>query len=207
MFWGCSKLKKLNLTCFETANVKSMTYMFSGCSGLTELKVTNFDTSNVTYMGYMYYGCSSLTELNVTGFDTSDVTRMDGMFYGCSSLKELDVSGFQVSKVSSKGDFMNAEGTINGEPWEEFFKKQKELSLLFPKTQEVTITTPDLSFRVILQGLENREVKWSSLDEQIATVDENGVVTALGKGVTTILFEYRYDGNNYKAGIIIRCDW
>ena len=32
--------------------------MFSGCSSLKELNLSNFNTNNVTDMSYMFYGCS-----------------------------------------------------------------------------------------------------------------------------------------------------
>ena len=45
------------------------------------------------------------------------------------------------------------------------------------------------------------EVKWSSADESIATVDQNGFVVATGKGNTTITAENA--GNKYTATVII----
>ena len=32
--------------------------MFNGCSSLKELNLSNFNTNNVTYMRYMFNGCS-----------------------------------------------------------------------------------------------------------------------------------------------------
>jgi len=40
-----------------------MNSMFSGCSSLKELNLSSFNTNNVTDMGYMFEGCSSLKEL------------------------------------------------------------------------------------------------------------------------------------------------
>ena len=61
-----------------------MGYMFHGCSSLKELNLSNFNTNNVTYMGYIFSKCSSLRELNLSNFNTNNVTDMGGMFYGCS---------------------------------------------------------------------------------------------------------------------------
>ena len=58
--------------------------MFYGCSSLKELNLSNFNTNNVTNMGYMFYGCSALKELNLSNFNTDNVTYMEGMFRGCS---------------------------------------------------------------------------------------------------------------------------
>ena len=61
-----------------------MSYMFSGCSSLKELNLSNFNTNNVINMYGMFKGCSSLKELNISNFNTNNVTNMEGMFYGCS---------------------------------------------------------------------------------------------------------------------------
>ena len=58
--------------------------MFSGCSSLKELNLSNFNTNNVTNMNSMFSGCSSLKELNLSNFNTNNVTNMRWMFSGCS---------------------------------------------------------------------------------------------------------------------------
>ena len=35
-----------------------MRYMFNGCSSLKELNLSNFNTNNVTNMRGMFFGCS-----------------------------------------------------------------------------------------------------------------------------------------------------
>ena len=58
--------------------------MFDGCSSLKKLNISNFNTNNVTKMGCMFRGCSSLKELNLSNFNTNNVTNMNYMFEGCS---------------------------------------------------------------------------------------------------------------------------
>ena len=58
--------------------------MFCGCSSLKELNLSNFNTNNVTNMFVMFLDCSSLKELNLSNFNTNNVTNMSGMFSGCS---------------------------------------------------------------------------------------------------------------------------
>jgi len=89
MFYGCRNLISLDLSNFDTSNVRSMYYMFDACSNLKTLDLSHWDTSNVTDMGYMFSGCSSLTSLDVSKFDTSNVTDMNGMFSRCSSLETI----------------------------------------------------------------------------------------------------------------------
>ena len=100
MFNGCSALKSLDLTNFNTAKVTNMSFMFHGCSALTSLDLTNFNTANVTDMSFMFNGCSALTSLDLTNFNTAKVTYMDYMFNGCSALTSLDLTNFNTAKVT-----------------------------------------------------------------------------------------------------------
>ena len=52
-------------------------------------------------------------------------------------------------------------------------------------------------------GIEAEDVQWSSDDEDVATVDENGKVTAVGEGTCEITAEY--DGE--EAVCIVRCQF
>jgi len=89
MFYGCKKLKTLDVSHFDTKNVEYMSYMFWGCSTLTTLDVSHFDTRNVKNMTSMFAACQALTSLNVCGFDISNVTAMGGMFTYCTALKTI----------------------------------------------------------------------------------------------------------------------
>lgn len=61
----------------------------SGCSGLKELNVSSFNTAKVTNMGRMFAYCDSLSELNLSNFNTSAVTAKSRMFEHCISLKTI----------------------------------------------------------------------------------------------------------------------
>ncbi|MBQ4206999.1 MAG: BspA family leucine-rich repeat surface protein, partial [Clostridia bacterium] len=63
----------------------SMYEMFYGCSGLKSLDLSKFNTSLVNDMNNMFYGCENLESLDLSNFDTSLVTNMNNMF---SSLKK-----------------------------------------------------------------------------------------------------------------------
>ena len=47
MFYNCSSLKYLDLSNFNTRNVKNMTFMFSTCPSLEKLNLSQFRTDNV----------------------------------------------------------------------------------------------------------------------------------------------------------------
>lgn len=100
MLFGCTKLRKVDTTGWDTSNVTNMSNMFSCCYYLESLDLSNFNTSNVTDMDSMFSGCNSLASLDLSNFDTSKVTNMLGMFSVCSNLVLLDLSNFNTSKVT-----------------------------------------------------------------------------------------------------------
>ena len=56
--------------------------------------------------------------------------------------------------------------------------------------KELTFNGPNQGVTVKINGLSNKEVKWSSEDESVATVDENGRILNTGKGTTYIVVKY-----------------
>ena len=65
--------------------------MFSGCSSLTNINLSNFNTNNVKYMSWMFNGCSSLTNINLSNFNTNNVKDMSDMFFECKKLKKNNI--------------------------------------------------------------------------------------------------------------------
>ena len=57
-----------------------MSSMFFNCYSLTSLNLSNFNTNNVKNMSYMFYNCSSLISLNLSNFNTNNVKNMKYMF-------------------------------------------------------------------------------------------------------------------------------
>jgi len=73
--------------------VTSMYGMFSGCSGLRTLDLSGFNTSKVKNMGSMFYNCSGLTAIyRGSGWSTAKVTSGSSMFTGCTSLPNYSSS-------------------------------------------------------------------------------------------------------------------
>ncbi|WP_295157501.1 BspA family leucine-rich repeat surface protein, partial [uncultured Ruminococcus sp.] len=108
MFYYCNSLPKLDLSSFDTSNVKSMDSMFSFCNYLPTLDLSNFDTSNVKTMDGMFALCESLKTLDLSSFDTSNVTNMKSMFRECTGLTKLDLSGFDTSNVTDMSNMFNS---------------------------------------------------------------------------------------------------
>ena len=65
MFEGCSSLKNLDLSNFNTDNVTHMNDMFNKCSSLTNINLSNFNTNNVIYMSCIFEGCKILNKNNI----------------------------------------------------------------------------------------------------------------------------------------------
>ena len=56
--------------------------MFHGCSSIKKLNLSNFNTNNVINMAYMFYNCRALRELNIS-FNTNNVMDKNSMFKKC----------------------------------------------------------------------------------------------------------------------------
>jgi len=85
-----------------------MGFMFRGCSSLKKLDLSKFETNEVTNMRFMFYNCSFLTKLDLPNFDTNNVTTMVGMFYGCEKLEGLEFKdNFKTEKVTDMSCFMD----------------------------------------------------------------------------------------------------
>ena len=98
-FYGCYSLKELDLSSFNTENVKNMKGIFFGCNNLAKIKLSNLNTNNVEDISEMFNGCHSLKDIDLTNFNTSKVTNMESMFSGCKSLKKINLSNFNFKKV------------------------------------------------------------------------------------------------------------
>ena len=107
MFQNCKTLTKLDLSGWNTSEVKEISSMFYGCSSLQTLDVSGWDTSKLKYMSSVFFNCKSLTQLDVSNWDTSNVTNMSSVFYHCYALTQLDVSGWNTSKVTDMHSVFN----------------------------------------------------------------------------------------------------
>ena len=113
LFLGiCWGFKTLDLSGWNTSNVKNMSEMFSYCNSLKSLDLSGWNTSDVESMSGMFRECKNLKSLDLSGWDTSNVDNMSCMFSGCNNLESLDLSGWNTSKVYDKG----MSGMFNGCP-------------------------------------------------------------------------------------------
>ena len=227
MFYHCNSLTNLDLSSFDTSNVREMGVMFSGCESLINLDLSSFDTSNVTVMGGMFYGCESLINLDLSSFDTSNVTDMGYMFASCESLTNLDLSSFDTSNVTEMSRMFNGCNCLEVLKTPKINNVSVELPLaMYDKDGNTYTDLPILSESIVLASSQqlagetsnpvsgikfdkdtviikkgssekliatvlpntafNKNLNWSSSDENVATVNENGLVTAVSEGSADI---------------------
>ena len=89
------QITTLDLSCFDTSNVRSMRWMFYNSQKLAEIKfnkadgTTGFDTSAAESIRAMFSNCQRLTQLDMSGFDTSKVRDMSYLFEKCYSMTDI----------------------------------------------------------------------------------------------------------------------
>ena len=101
MFYNCTNLEYIDLSCFDSKKVNNMTSMFFGCSNLVNIDFSSFNTENVTNMDWMFSDCKNLKNVDLSSFNTKNVINMDGLFYGCNNLINIDLSSFDTKRVIS----------------------------------------------------------------------------------------------------------
>lgn len=117
MFKNC-RAKVIDVSGFDTSNVKNMHDMFVGCTNVTVLDVSNWDVSKVGtgeklnnqpagFCG-MFYNCQKVEVLDVSRWNTSNSQNIRGMFRACLNLKELDMSQWDLSQVRDAMNFCDS---------------------------------------------------------------------------------------------------
>ena len=92
-------VRTLDLSGWDTSNVKNMSHVFSFCDKLESLDLSGWNTSNVEDMTTMFFSCTNIESLDLSSWDVSKVKDMNYMFYYCSDLITLDLSGWNTSNV------------------------------------------------------------------------------------------------------------
>lgn len=131
LLFGCTKLNTIYASNkFITDNVTVSTNMFYGCNKLKELDLSSFDTSNVVEMSYMFNRASSLEKIYASEkFVTDNVINSDYMFWVTPNL----VGGNGTLYNGSYRDKTYARIVITVDDIRKFNKKSNQLKKVFQK--------------------------------------------------------------------------
>ena len=102
-----SKAEEIDITSFDTSQVKSMQYMFNYVSNVEELDFSSFNTSNVENMVYMFNNATGLKGLDLRYFDTSNLVYYAQMFSYASSLESLNLDNWDLRKAGVSGGHLS----------------------------------------------------------------------------------------------------
>ena len=98
--WG-ARLTSINgLEKFNTSKVTDMSHMFHACGALTNINITNFDTTNVRDMTGMF-ASTNFTTINIKHFKTDNLTKAAAMFANNAKLTTLYLPNSSLSQIRS----------------------------------------------------------------------------------------------------------
>ena len=166
---------------------------FNGCSGLTELTIPE----SVTFIGKQAFDNSpsigSVTCAAANPPSWADIAMFTTNVYNHSPLYVPmgSVRAYQADQCW--GQF----NTISGMQGEEV-TLATNISLNQSNMYLAIGATSQLSATVLPENATNKTVTWASSNSNVATVDENGLVTALAPGTATITATTT-DGSNLSA--------
>ncbi|MBR3950821.1 MAG: leucine-rich repeat protein [Bacteroidaceae bacterium] len=186
---------------------------FSGCTGLTEITIPN---SVIGISDYAFEGCSGLTMITVPG----SVTWIGwSAFEGCTGLTQITVEATTPPAIMSTS-FSGVSKSIpvyvpagcgelyrNTEYWNEFINILEmegadvvaaSIALDNEESDMYIGDVMQLTASVLPDNTTNKVVAWTSSDNEVATVDESGNVTAVSIGSATITATTT-DGSNLTA--------
>ena len=80
-----------NVTIVFDEEINSTENMFYNLVNISEIDLTNFDTSNIKKMKSMFYGCKGLKNIIFGNINTSSVEDMSQLFKFCTIITSIDV--------------------------------------------------------------------------------------------------------------------
>ena len=181
-FMNCTSLTSIEIPNSITSIGKRA---FSGCEKLTSIEIPN----SVTRIGnYAFYRCDSLTKITCLATTPPTIESTTFSIYsadlyvpsGCKSAYE-SANYWKKFYIEELPPIISNSITLN--------KTEIELEATQAATLVATVL-PELTT--------DKSVEWSSSDETVAMVDENGVVTAIAVGEATITATTT-DGSNLSA--------
>ncbi len=127
MFEGCTKLKSVEFSGFDTSRCWNTSNTFNGCTALTSVSLGNIDLGNVNKAEGMFMDCSSLESIDLSKASwNSDITNTARMFANDTALKEIK-TGSDFNAGSKMNDMFTTDVDtilkIKGSPSSTFLNK------------------------------------------------------------------------------------
>lgn len=190
-FYGCTSIEEIDIP----SSVSELgTASFAMCTSLNSIDIPN----SVASIGAgAFMGCSSLKDVTIE--EGAEVTIGEAAFAECTSLESITLpeSTVSVDPQAFVGCSSTASVTCYSETqaFEDVASTSTICNVLYhPKNMELNKTSANLNKGQTLQlnavfipaNTTNKNVSWETDGEDIATVTQNGLVTAVGSGVATI---------------------
>ena len=202
-FYRCDGLKQINIP----NNVNRIGEgAFKFCSSIQEITLPENIT---TIEDETFYECVNLQELTIP----KNVKYIgSGAFSGCLDLKYINIfateppiiydSTFDKTDITVYVPDESVEKYKNSDGWNKLnIKSLAKIDFITLNQNDIRLTkktTIQLIATALPEYADDRSVVWSSDNVNIATVDENGLVTAIGMG-ETIITATAHDGSGRKA--------
>ena len=214
-FYNCSSLKEITFN--SSYNLTSIdSYAFSNCSALesisfpsslqtigydafcycTKLPLLNIPSSVTTISNYAFSGCTGLKHVIVNwSSSTSIPTITTGVFSTStySNAKLHSKYSNMVTYLKSKNywsNFTTIDAYYEPSSYSSSYMDINSTSEIVYIGENFQLTATPMYSRLYEASL--NEVIWSSSDPAVATVDQNGLVTAISRGTTKITAKKMY---------------
>ena len=98
-----NKVEIIDISGWDTSNVRYMNHMFRYCTKLKNIiGIENLDVSKLEDANSMFYCCKNLVELDLTNWNPISLENMSNMFYGCLNLKIIkNIENWQLQSIKS----------------------------------------------------------------------------------------------------------
>ena len=112
LFYGCESLEQIDLSQWNTANVRTMQGMFSNCSNLKDIAGhENWDTRSLESVAYMFNATRKLQTVDMSGWDLAGLKNTGWCFQNCGASTILLPEDLAVISAG----FLNHATAYNGE--------------------------------------------------------------------------------------------
>ena len=105
MFSNCSRLKKIDLSNFDTSNLIKARGMIQGCTNLESIKFFDSPIEKVTDMIAFCSSCEKMKNISLSNFNKEMTVNMKEFFFGCEELETVDLSNFKAKIISAEDMF------------------------------------------------------------------------------------------------------